>query len=87
MINITIIKKKIKYSNSEKALLIFIIISTINKTIPAKIEPRETYLVIQTIRKKIRRAIKKGIGAKAIRTPANVATPFPPLKFRKTVKI
>ena len=85
--NITITKKKIKNSKSEKEFLMLIIISTISKTMPAKIEPRETYLVIQTVSIKIRRAIKKGMGARAMRTPADVATPFPPLKFRKTVKI
>jgi len=85
--NNTTIKKNIKNSKSEKEFLMFIIISTINKTTPAKIEPRETYFVIQTINTKVKNAIKKGMGAKVMRTPADVATPFPPLKFRKTVKI
>ena len=50
-------------------------------------EPKDTYRVIATIIAKINNATKHTKGSSASTTPAEVATPFPPLNFKKIVKV
>ena len=51
------------------------------------IDPRDTYLVLETIRINVINDNNTGKGCKARKTPAAVPTPFPPLKPAKTVHI
>lgn len=55
--------------------------------IEAKIEPSEEYLVVITVINHTNNDDMAIIGLIAKITPKDVATPFPPLKFRKTVNI
>ena len=50
-------------------------------------EPRETYFEISTTEINITNTIVNGIGNNPKNTPADVATPFPPLKLAKIVQI
>ena len=56
--------------------------STRNSVSAPIMDPRETYLLIQTVITKTTRVIVIGIGIRAMKTPAEVATPLPPLKPR-----
>ena len=85
--NKLIIKVKIRISGSVNEFTILITNSARNKAIAAVIDPRDTNLLSQTVTMKTEKAITVGIGARAIKTPADVATPFPPLNLRKIVKI
>lgn len=85
--NKTIINMKIRISSSANELLIFIINSDINSVRAANIEPRETYLLSQTVTMNTNNAIAIGMGTIAMKTPADVATPLPPLNLRKIVNI
>ena len=62
------------------------IIVIIGKIIAAVIEESDTYLVKKTTIKNPSVAIPIAFGAKNKNTPKLVATPFPPLKFRKQEK-
>lgn len=55
--------------------------------IEAKIEPSEEYLVVITVINHTNNDDMAIIGLIAKITPKDVATPFPPLKLRKTVNI
>ena len=50
-------------------------------------EDNDTYLLMITVKTHIKIAINAGIVDKAKNTPQVVATPFPPLNFRKIVHI
>jgi hypothetical protein len=63
------------------------IMQNIGKVIEADMEPTDICLVSHTAIAKTRKASDVGIGSKAIKTPAEVATPFPPLKFKNMVQI
>jgi len=82
-----IMKVNMSISSSENEFLILITNSEIKRVRAPNIEPRDTNLLIQTVRMKTNKEIATGIGTSAIKTPADVATPLPPLKFKKTVKM
>ena len=50
-------------------------------------DPADTYLVNRTVNKKAQIKMNSAGIENASNTPANVATPFPPLNFKKTGKI
>ena len=85
--NKAIINVKIRNSSSVNEIQKFITNSEIKSVRAANIEPRETNLVSQTVNTNTNNARATGIGTSAIKTPADVATPLPPLKFRKRVNI
>ena len=57
------------------------------KNTAANIEPKDTYFVINTTIANTNNAPETVKGLRAKNTPADVATPFPPLKDRKHVKV
>ncbi len=85
--NKVIIKVKIRISNSAKEFKILITNSATNSVRAADIEPRETNLLNHTVTTNTTKASATGIGTSAMKTPADVATPLPPLNFRKIVNM
>lgn len=53
----------------------------------ARIEPKDEYLVIMTVRNQTIKQETASIGLIAKMTPKDVATPFPPLNLKNIVKI
>jgi hypothetical protein len=62
-------------------------IEAVKNTVVAISVASETILDIITTTKKTKSDIKRVFGVIAINTPVDVATPFPPLKFKKGVNI
>ncbi len=83
MINKAIINVKIRNSSSANEIQIFMINSEINSVRAANIEPSDTNLLNKTVNMNTNNASATGMGISAIKTPADVATPLPPLNFRK----
>ena len=57
------------------------------KTIPAAIEPKETYRHIEKVITHAPKQITAAEGISPINIPSAVSTPFPPLKWANTVQI
>lgn len=60
--------------------------TTKGKVIAADMEPNETYRVGKNTTRNTPRQINTAKGAMAVKIPARVAMPFPPLKRAKTGK-
>ena len=56
------------------------------KEMAARIELKETYPDTLRVKAKTPKDKKVGIGIKKLNTPSPVATPFPPLNFKKIEK-
>ena len=52
-----------------------------------RIEPKDTYFVIQTVMIQIESPAISSTGRRIAKTPMNVATPFPPLNFKNMVQL
>lgn len=82
-----IIKAHTQKAKIEKGTGDLNIMQKTGNVIAADIEPTDICFVIHTATAKTAKAKAVGAGRKAIKTPAEVATPLPPLKFKNIVQI